>query len=131
MVDADDVINIYQSLSANNIQIWLTGGWGIDALLREQTRPHKDLDVIMLLDDVVHLRELLGRAGYALKEIWSENRWTVDAQGNEIPTAFVLQDTEGREAMRACVLMIAALGFRPGPTTRGLSSRRRILPERV
>ncbi len=97
MVHADDVINIYQSLSANNIQIWLTGGWGIDALLRAQTRPHKDLDIIMLLDDVVHMRELLGRAGYGLKEIWSENSWAVDAQGNEAPTAFVLQDSEGLE----------------------------------
>ena len=41
MVRAEDVVSIYRSLSANNIQVWLTGGWGIDALLGEQTRPHK------------------------------------------------------------------------------------------
>jgi len=97
MVHAEDAINIYRSLSANNIQVWLTGGWGIDALLGEQTRPHKDLDIIMLLDDVVCMRELLGRAGYGLKEIWSENRQALDAQGIETPTAFVLQDSAGRE----------------------------------
>jgi lincosamide nucleotidyltransferase A/C/D/E len=97
MVRAEDVINIYQSLSANDIQIWLTGGWGIDALLREQTRPHKDLDLIMLVDDVVRMRDLLDRAGYGLKELWSENSWVVDARGAEIPTAFVLQNAEGRE----------------------------------
>jgi len=97
MVRAEDVIRIYRKLSANNIQVWLTGGWGIDALLREQTRPHKDLDIIMLLDDIVRMRELLADAGYGLKELWSENRWDVDAQGTETPTAFVLQDSDGRE----------------------------------
>jgi lincosamide nucleotidyltransferase A/C/D/E len=97
MVRAEDVINIYQRLLANGIQVWLSGGWGIDALLREQTRPHKDLDVIMLVDDIVRMRELLGRDGYDLKEIWSENRWITDAHGTEIATAFVLQDSEGRE----------------------------------
>jgi lincosamide nucleotidyltransferase A/C/D/E len=97
MVRAEDVISIYQRLSANDIQVWLTGGWGIDALLRGQTRPHKDLDIIMLVDDVARMRELLGRDGYALKELWSENSWVMDAHGTEIPTAFVLQDSEGRE----------------------------------
>jgi lincosamide nucleotidyltransferase A/C/D/E len=97
MVRAEDVISIHQSLSANGIQVWLTGGWGIDALLREQTRPHKDLDLIVLVDDIARMRDLLGRDGYALKELWSENSWVVDAQGVEIPTAFVLRDSEGRE----------------------------------
>ena len=81
MVSAEDAISIYQRLLAAGIQVWLTGGWGIDALLGEQTRPHKDIDVIMLLDDVVRMRELLGRDGYSLKELWSENRWAVDARG--------------------------------------------------
>ena len=97
VVSAEDVIIIYQRLLDNGIQVWLSGGWGIDALLGEQTRPHKDLDVIMLLDDVARMRELLGQDGYGLEELWSENRWAVDAHGTEIPTAFVLQDAEGRQ----------------------------------
>jgi lincosamide nucleotidyltransferase A/C/D/E len=97
MVHAQDVISIYQSLSTNSIQVWLTGGWGIDALLREQTRPHKDLDFIMLVDDVARMRDLLGHDGYTLKELWSENSWVVDAHRTETPTAFVLQDAQGRQ----------------------------------
>jgi lincosamide nucleotidyltransferase A/C/D/E len=97
MVNADEVISIYRSLATSNIQVWLTGGWGIDALLREQTRSHKDLDLILRLDEVVQMREVLGAAGYGLKELWSENRWAVDSRGTEIPTAFVLQDAAGRE----------------------------------
>jgi lincosamide nucleotidyltransferase A/C/D/E len=97
MIGAKEAIDLYQCLSDHNIQAWLTGGWGIDALLQEQTRPHKDLDILMLVDDVARMQDLLGRAGYRLKEIWSENRWDVDSHGIEIPTAFVLQDAEGRE----------------------------------
>ena len=94
---AEDVIAIYRTLSAHHIRVWLIGGWGIDALLGEQTRPHKDLDLIMLVDDVARLRELLAGQEYSLKELWSENRWEVDNQGREIPTAFVLRDPTGRE----------------------------------
>lgn len=97
MVSAEDAVNIYKRLSGNGIQVWVTGGWGIDALLGEQTRPHKDLDVIMMLDDVVRVRELLGRERYALKELWSENRWALDARGIKTATAFVLRDANGRE----------------------------------
>lgn len=97
MVSADDAIHIYKLLTANGIQVWLTGGWGIDALLGEQTRPHKDLDVIVLLDDLARLGELLSREGYGLKELWSENCWVSDAQGAETATAFVLHDPGGRE----------------------------------
>ena len=97
MVRAEDVISTYQRLVDHGIQVWLTGGWGIDALLGEQTRPHKDLDVIMLLDDVVRMRELLARDGYGLKDLWSENRWVMDSHGGETAAAFVLQDSEGRE----------------------------------
>ena len=56
MVRAEDVISIYKRLLTNGFQVWMTGGWGIDALLGEQTRPHKDLDLIILLDDVEFLR---------------------------------------------------------------------------
>ncbi len=97
MVSAEDVIEIYQRLLENGIRVWVTGGWGIDALLGEQTRSHKDLDVFVLLDDVVRLCKLLESDGFFLKELWSENRQAVDAHGNETATAFVLADTKGRE----------------------------------
>ncbi len=97
MVSAEDVIRIYQLLSSHRIRVWLTGGWGIDALLGEQTRPHKDLDVIMLLNDVPGMWEILRRDSYRLKELWSENLWAIDSHGNKIATAFVLQDSDGRQ----------------------------------
>src|SRR5574341_902338 len=97
MVSAEDALLIYRRLSNNGIQIWLTGGWGIDALLGKQTRPHKDLDAILQLDDMVRMHEILGRDGYGLKEFWRENRWVVDGHGIKTATAYILQDAEGRE----------------------------------
>jgi lincosamide nucleotidyltransferase A/C/D/E len=97
MVSAEDALRIYKNLEDHNIVVWLSGGWGIDALLGEHTRPHKDLDVIMLLDDVHRLWELLTSQGYTLKEIWSENRWVIDEDENRVATAFVLHDSAGRE----------------------------------
>jgi lincosamide nucleotidyltransferase A/C/D/E len=97
MMRADDVIGIYKRLTTHGIQVWLTGGWGIDALLGEQTRDHKDLDLFLLVDDVFRMRELLSGDGYGLKELWSENRFITDVGGVKVATAFVLQDSEGRE----------------------------------
>ncbi len=97
MVSAEDLVNIYQLLVSRGIKTWVLGGWGIDVLLGEQTRPHKDLDLIVQLDDVFLMDALLVRNGYKLKEIWSENEWANDKKGLQTLTAFVLSDTEGRE----------------------------------
>jgi lincosamide nucleotidyltransferase A/C/D/E len=32
-------------LEEAKVTVWVDGGWGVDALLGEQTRPHKDLDI--------------------------------------------------------------------------------------
>lgn len=97
MVNAKEAKELYRLLSDNGIQIWLTGGWGIDALLGKETRPHKDLDAILLLDDMVRMNEILSAAGFVLKELWSENKWAFDGQGNKTATALVFQNGEGHE----------------------------------
>jgi len=75
MVNQEEVIEICKILSSNDTQLWLTGGWGIDALLGWRTRQHKDLDFILLLDDVTHMRQLLGDVGFTMHYLWPENRW--------------------------------------------------------
>ncbi len=97
MVSAQDARLLYERLTSSGLHAWLNGGWGIDALLGEQTRPHKDLDIIILVDEVVQMRGLLERDGYSLAYLWSESLWVVDAQGIKVPTAFVLQDSRDRE----------------------------------
>jgi len=97
MVSAEDVLFIYHRLADNGIEIWLTGGWGIDALLGRQTRPHKDLDALLSLDDMRRMHALLSQNGYSLKEHWPENTWVLDGSGQKTASAYVLKDSAGCE----------------------------------
>lgn len=44
-MESNDVVKLYKLFEENGIEVWIDGGWGIDALLGEQTRPHQDLDI--------------------------------------------------------------------------------------
>ena len=102
-----DVLELYKLLREHGVQIWIDGGWGIDALLERQTRPHKDLDAFVAFDDLPTMTTVLSQRGFVLKEIWDENCWLRHAghvlligtgeTGGEVATAFVLKDALGRE----------------------------------
>jgi lincosamide nucleotidyltransferase A/C/D/E len=83
-IEAADVVDLYTELLGRGIQIWIDGGWGVDALLERQSRPHKDLDIAINQKDVPKLRRLLEERGY--KEARRSGEYNV-----------VLRDTEGRE----------------------------------
>lgn len=83
---AADVVKIVQLLVHNGIRVHVDGGWGVDALLGEQTRPHADLDIAVRHKDVPKLRELLEARGY--REIPRDDSWECN---------FVLADESGRE----------------------------------
>ena len=85
-MESKDIINFYTQMENSGIEIWINGGWGVDALLGEQTRPHGDLDIFMEEKYVPKLRELLGKEGY--QEIKLEIAR---------PHNFVLGDNDGRE----------------------------------
>src|SRR3990172_4655279 len=61
---AKDVIEIVQLFSQHHIDICIDGGWGVDALLGAQTRPHADLDIAMPHKDVTLARRLLDESGF-------------------------------------------------------------------
>ncbi len=48
------------------IEVWLDGGWGVDALLGEQRREHDEVDLIASLADMPRLLEFLEGRGYEL-----------------------------------------------------------------
>jgi lincosamide nucleotidyltransferase A/C/D/E len=94
---AEDLIFLYRLFTINTIRTWIIGGWGIDALFGEQTRTHKDLDILVLVDDVARFQNLLEQEGFHFAYLWEENRFVQDSQGNETATAFVWQADSGRE----------------------------------
>ena len=42
-----DAVDLLQLLENAGIELWLDGGWAVDAALGGQTRAHKDLDIIL------------------------------------------------------------------------------------
>jgi lincosamide nucleotidyltransferase A/C/D/E len=85
-VNSTDVVNLYDDLYHLGIGIWIDGGWGVDALLGEETRPHADLDIFIQEKDVPRLRKLLEAQGY------KETKLEITRPHN-----FVLGDDTGRE----------------------------------
>jgi lincosamide nucleotidyltransferase A/C/D/E len=45
--------------AVDGIAMWIDGGWGVDALLGNQTRPHADLDIIIAKKDFPTLEKAL------------------------------------------------------------------------
>lgn len=80
---ATDVLAIVDHLTAAGVRVWLDGGWGVDALLGEQTREHDDLDVVITLMDAETARRTLSVQGFVVAE-------------DELPTRFIIRDLDDR-----------------------------------
>ncbi len=79
---ADDVLEIVRRLDDAGIEWWIHGGWGLDALLGRETRPHDDLDLAVRRADVERLEASVPEFR-RLREEW--------------PASFVLADARGRQ----------------------------------
>jgi lincosamide nucleotidyltransferase A/C/D/E len=82
---AADVVEVVRLLEQNHIEVHVDGGWGVDALLGEQTRPHADLDIAIPHKDVAQVRALLEARGY--RDVPCDGTWECN---------FVLGDDHGR-----------------------------------
>lgn len=82
-MNAEDVIWLYDELSKNDIQVWIDGGWCVDALLGNQTREHHDLDIAVSHKDNLKLRQLLESWGYSELKRDDSTDWN-----------YVMQETE-------------------------------------
>ena len=61
---SEDVWEVLNHLEAAGIPVWLDGGWGVDALVGRQTRPHDDLDLVIPREQLSQARELLAQLGF-------------------------------------------------------------------
>jgi len=59
-----DAADLIAFLETNGLQVYVDGGWAVDAVLGEQTRRHADLDIAMPHAQVPRLRALLGTRGF-------------------------------------------------------------------
>ena len=81
-MNGSDVTDFYQTLEKLEIDVWVDGGWGVDALLGVQTRPHNDLDIAIQQDiKIEHAKP------------W--NFVLGDRKGHEIDVHAIVLDKEG------------------------------------
>jgi lincosamide nucleotidyltransferase A/C/D/E len=94
---APDVVDVLDLLEAGGIDVWVDGGWGVDALLGEQSRVHGDLDIVLSHKDVPMLRALLKTGGYLdiRGETRNPNFVVGDGKGHEVDVHSFTLDSEG------------------------------------
>lgn len=84
MMSAADVLSVLSVLREAGADVVIAGGWGIDALIGEETRGHQDLDLLHRHEQEPALVAALTAAGYAQ---------TLDRR----PVRFVLSHPSGLE----------------------------------
>jgi len=77
-------VALLDELDALGVSVWVDGGWGVDALLGEQHRPHADLDLVMDAAAVERVVRSLVDRGFVIVRDW-------------LPTAVALRHADGRE----------------------------------
>jgi lincosamide nucleotidyltransferase A/C/D/E len=121
---ADDVLQIVYCLESSSIEMWFDGGWGVDALVGEQTRPHKDLDIVVRETDVPRLRGVLESEGF--REVGGGTLWNfilVDERGREVDVHTVRFDGDGNALYGPNGLMYPARSLDGIGTVRGIRVR--------
>jgi lincosamide nucleotidyltransferase A/C/D/E len=83
MMQPDHVIEVVGLVEDLGMPVWIDGGWGVDALLEEQTREHQDLDIAIKLSDAATIIKALESKGYKLYE-------------DEMPTRLEMRGLEDR-----------------------------------
>jgi lincosamide nucleotidyltransferase A/C/D/E len=76
-MDASAVLEVLSVLE----RVWVAGGWGVDALVGEQTRAHRDLDLALDADHEATVLAALAGLGYAIETDWRPARLELAAPG--------------------------------------------------
>jgi len=75
------LLDLLQSVGA---AVWVDGGWGVDALIGHQSRPHADLDLSVDTPSLAAVRSVLADEGFVVLR-------------DDLPTALALRHPDGRE----------------------------------
>ena len=97
-MQAKDAVEIIQLFEEHGIEVYVDGGWAVDALLGRQTRAHNDLDIAVPHRYVPRLRELFASRGYREKngpDNWESNFVLADESGRELDVHTYELDEQG------------------------------------
>ena len=98
---SSDLKEIISLLESSSIDVWLDGGWGVDALLSKQTRPHRDVDIIVQVKDVPRVQEILRERVFSFKKGKPPHSFILtNGHGLEVDIHAVVFDEEGNGIYR-------------------------------
>jgi lincosamide nucleotidyltransferase A/C/D/E len=69
-MQSDEVLDLLTALRQADCEIWIAGGWGVDALAGHQTRPHRDLDLAVNVNNEEAVLHVLTCLGYLIDTDW-------------------------------------------------------------
>ena len=101
VMDASEVLRVLDALDRAGVRAGVTGGWGIDALLRRQTREHGDVDLGVPSEGIDTAIEALATLGYAIT-------------GDERPAKIVLVGGGGEVDLHPIVMLPSGAGVQTG-----------------
>jgi lincosamide nucleotidyltransferase A/C/D/E len=97
-----DVMAVLDAVRSVGCRFWLEGGWGVDALVGHQTRPHRDVDLDFDADFEDDVLDALAGLGYAVETDWRPNRVELAASGNRwVDLHPMVIDSEGNARQAA------------------------------
>lgn len=80
-MDPSEVHRVLDALDGAGCRVWVAGGWGVDALVGRQTRPHRDLDLALDATGEVAALGALAALGYVVETDWRPVRVELVAPG--------------------------------------------------
>jgi lincosamide nucleotidyltransferase A/C/D/E len=89
------------ALVAVGCPAWVSGGWGVDALVGHQTRPHRDLDLAIDASHEAAALAALTRLGFRIETDWRPVRVelaSADAGWVDLHPVVFTENGEGRQA---------------------------------
>jgi len=72
-MNISSVLEFWHLFCGHGLDVCIDGGWAVDALLGEQTRPHGDLDIALPESQVGALRALMAARGF--RQIQWHDSW--------------------------------------------------------
>ena len=64
MMNDEDVVDLLKKTEHIGVDMWICGGWGVDALLGQQSRFHNDIDIFVQKKDTAVFTEMIRTNGY-------------------------------------------------------------------
>ena len=73
-MEAHQAADLFAALRERGFQIWVAGGWAVDALVGHETRQHQDLDLAVDAEQLEEVLQWLAACNFEVQTDWLPSR---------------------------------------------------------